>query len=112
MNYVGDARNSVVVTEAFLALAVTLCTWLMRRRMPWVFLLFPVMGAAWMALAHGLAFYSDGNDAGMLAGFGVASALFIGLPVGSIAGGAALVWWLSARRPSEDKRVAETPDDV
>jgi hypothetical protein len=62
------------------------------------------MGVAWLALAHGLSFNSNIKDAGMLAGYGVLAALLFGLPVGSLAGCLALVWWLSTRKPSEDKK--------
>src|SRR5436305_2084387 len=100
-----DFRVLVVGTEAVSALIVTILAWLLRHRRAWVFFLFPLLGATWFALAHGLAFFSDG-DAGGLAGFGMVVALFFGLPAGFLAGGVAFVWWLFTRKPSDHERAA------
>jgi hypothetical protein len=90
-----DGRISVVATEIILALAVTVSAWLLRHRRPGVFWLFPLIGATWAALAHGVYFYNGPGDVdpGGLAGFGIASALCFGLPAGFLAFGVARVWW-------------------
>ena len=85
----------VVVFEAVLAVGAAVATWQTRKQHPHVFLLYPLVGATWAALAHGVFFFSDGNDPGLLAGFGFAVALFIGLPVGCFAG---LLAWLESRK--------------
>jgi hypothetical protein len=88
----------VLVIEAILVLIVTTLTFLFWHRRPWVLLLFPLLGATGLALAHGLIFFSSTTDAGMLAGFGMVVALFFGLPAGFLAGGVGLLWWLGTRK--------------
>jgi hypothetical protein len=90
-----DTRVLIVGTEAIFALAVLAGAWLLRHRPPGVFWLFPLIGASWAALAHGIYFFSDAPESewGSLAGFGIASALFFGLPAGFLAFGVARVWW-------------------
>jgi hypothetical protein len=91
-----DTCTQVVVIEAIVALGVTVCAWFLRGYRPWVFLLFPVIGATWVALAHGLLFYSHG-DPGSLAGLGMVTAVFLGFPAGCAAG---LVAWLAVSKPA------------
>jgi hypothetical protein len=94
----------VVLAEAILVLIVTTLAWRLRRWCPWVFLLFPLLGATLLALGHGIIFFSDGSgDIGGFIGFGLVAALFFGLPVGFFAGCVALIWWLVARKWSDRK---------
>jgi hypothetical protein len=84
----------VVLTEALFALAMTAIAWSLRKRRPAVFLMFPLLGATWFALAHGIVFSSDGSpDPGMLMGFGIVAALFGGLPTGCVAAVLAFLFW-------------------
>jgi hypothetical protein len=67
--------------------------WGMRSRRPGVFLLFPLLGFAWGWALHGLCFFADGSpQPGMLMGFGFLVGLFVGLPLGIVAG--LVGWWL------------------
>jgi hypothetical protein len=100
-----DTRVLIVATEAILALAITASAWLLRRQRPAVFWFFPLVGASWAGLAHGVYFFSATPESewGSLAGFGIASALFFGLPAGFLAFGVAQVWWRRNRKMRPDK---------
>lgn len=79
----------VVLIEALLALTATILAWKLRRSNSFATCCM-LLGMTWSAFLHGFIFavvlQDGGNDFGMLAGFGVVIALFIGIPVGLILG--------------------------
>jgi hypothetical protein len=82
----------IVTIEGLIAIAVSILTWRCRRSGA-VGLCGVLLGMAWAAFLHGFCFgvlQVEGpkatQDLGLLAGFGVVSAVFLGLPVGAILG--------------------------
>lgn len=80
------------MTEGLIAVAASVLTWCCRRSGAVALCGLP-LGMAWTALLHGFCFgvlQVEGPqaalDPGLLAGFGLAIAVFIGLPVGAVLG--------------------------
>ena len=82
----------IVMIEGLIAVTITSLAWI-RRRSGSLFLWGVVLGMAWCALLHGFCFgvlrvegpHAD-RDPLLLAGFGLVTAFFAGIPLGTVLG--------------------------